>query len=479
MESLNSRYPMVNEIRVRFAPSPTGHLHIGSARTALFNWLFARNQKGAFILRVEDTDIARSTKEFEQSILSDLGWLGLDYDELFHQSQRFDLYRQKAHQLLKENKAYYCYCTPEELQIEKKKAMIEGRPARYSGRCKKISSDEAKELEAQGRKPAIRFGVKGQEFTVNDLIYAGINFDLTGISDFIILRPDGSPTFHLAVVVDDGEMQISHVIRGEDHLSNTPKHILLFQALGYETPRFAHIPIILGPDKSKLSKRHGATAIADYRKQGFLSQAMVNYLSLLSWSPPTEQEIYSPSQLTQLFSLERVSKSPAIFDIDKLKWLNGQHIRMLTAQELASLIEPYLAEKNMKTSRGQLVLIAAAIKEDLVTLSEAADYAAVFFQEVKYPADVTQYLKEDFANKAVANFKNIFSQQPPKSFEEAKNLIKIHSTNMKPLGIKGKNAFMPLRLALTGSYSGPELYFLVTILEKDKVIERFNKALEL
>lgn len=494
--SNNEQRTTNNAIRVRFAPSPTGYLHIGSARTALFNWLFAKKNKGTFVLRIEDTDIERSTKEYEQAIIEDLKWLGLDYDEgPCYQSQRFDLYHQKALDLVKEDKAYYCYCSPEELQVEKKKALLEGQPPRYSERCRKITKKEVSQFEAEGRKPAIRFKVEEGFLSINDLIYGKVDFSLDEIADFIILRADGRPTFHLAVVVDDSQMEISHVIRGEDHLSNTTKHVLLFKALGYKAPKFAHIPIILGPDKAKLSKRHGATAVFEYRKEGFLSPAMVNYLSLLSWSPPGEQpdfaavpagrqeatpgkEVFAPDELIQLFDLSRVSKSPAIFDLDKLKWLNGQHIRSLSSEALANLIKPYLENESMSTDQKHLILITAAIKDDLITLKEASDYAAVFFEkEVSYPTDVQKYLKEDIAKQAVSNLKMLFSQKAPANFDEAKLLLQEHSVKLKPLGIKGKNAFMPIRLALTGAYSGPELFYLITILDSQEILKRLTKAL--
>ncbi len=474
--------------RVRFAPSPTGHLHIGSARTALFNWLFARHQDGTFIVRIEDTDTARSTKEFEQSILDDLRWLGLDYNEgpgkgdlgPYYQSKRFDIYRQKTKQLIDRGKAYYCYCSAEDLQADKKRALIENRPSRYSGKCKELSSEEKKRLEDEGRKPAVRFEVKPGFIDVNDIIYEKVSFDLNEISDFIIQRPDGSPTFHLAVVVDDGEMQVTHIVRGEDHLSNTPKHILIFEALEYKVPDFAHIPIILGKDRSKLSKRHGATSIGEYRKQGFLPTAMLNYLSMLSWSPAGEQEVLEPAQIIEQFELDSVSKSPAVFDLDKLKWLNGQHIRKLSTADLAAAIKPYLEAKDMKTSHEHLLQVAEAIQEDLVTLDEAPDYASIFFEEkIDYSREVASYLKEDFAKKAVENLKNIYNDKPPKSFDDARGILKEHSSELKPQGIKGKNAFMPIRLALTGEHSGAEIYYLLAIFEDSQVVERLDKALSL
>jgi len=474
-----------NPPRVRFAPSPTGNLHIGSARTALFNWLFAKKNRGTFILRIEDTDVERSTKEFEEKILEDLNWLGLDFDEgpskgefgPYHQSARLDIYRQKAEELVNEEKAYYCYCSVEELQMEKKKALIEGLPSRYSGRCQKLTAKEKQQLEAEGRKAAIRFAVGEGELAVEDMIYDKVHFNLDEISDFIILRPDGSPTFHLAVVVDDILMQISHVIRGEDHLSNTPKHILLFNALGYKVPKFAHLPIILGSDRAKLSKRHGATAIFDYRDGGYLSKALFNYLAFLSFRPPGEEEVYDPDELVESFDLSRVSKNNPIFDLDKLKWLNGQHIRKLADNDLAELINPYLKDAGMNTGEERLNLIAGAIKENLVTLNEAADYAEVFFQdEVSYSKDIQDYLKEEACQKAISSFQKLYAEKTPQNFDQAKDLIHEHSATLKPLGIKGKNAFMPIRLALTGSYSGPELFYLITILEQAKVTNRLQRA---
>ncbi|KKN13557.1 hypothetical protein LCGC14_1005080, partial [marine sediment metagenome] len=283
-----------------------------------------------------------------------------------------------------------------------------------------------------------------------------------------------------AVVVDDGEMQVTHIVRGEDHLSNTPKHILIFEALEYKVPDFAHIPIILGKDRSKLSKRHGATSIGEYRKQGFLPTAMLNYLSMLSWSPAGEQEVLEPAQIIEQFELDSVSKSPAVFDLDKLKWLNGQHIRKLSTADLAAAIKPYLEAKDMKTSHEHLLQVAEAIQEDLVTLDEAPDYASIFFEEkIDYSREVASYLKEDFAKKAVENLKNIYNDKPPKSFDDARGILKEHSSELKPQGIKGKNAFMPIRLALTGEHSGAEIYYLLTIFEDSQVVERLDKALNL
>ncbi len=489
MNISNIQDPKSNvQTRVRFAPSPTGNLHIGSARTALFNWLFAKNNKGTFVLRIEDTDRARSTKEYEKSILDDMSWLGLDFDEgpgkgnfgPYHQSKRFDLYKEKVNKLIKEGKAYNCYCSIEQLQTEKKKALVEGRPPRYSGRCRKLAEKELSVLKDEGIKPSVRFAVRKDVLKVDDLIYGQISFDLEEISDFVIQRADGSSTFHLAVVVDDGEMKISHVIRGEDHLSNTPKHILLFDALGYQQPTFAHIPIILGPDKTKLSKRHRAAAISEYRENGFLPEAMVNYLSLLSWSPPQEQEVLSREELISFFEISSVSKSPAIFDIGKLKWLNGQHIRRLSDEELAQQIKPLLESKKMITGNNKLKLIASAIKDDLITITEAPDYANVFFQEeINFNKEAKKYLKEDLARQAILSFKDLFEKSPSQNLEEAKELLKQHSKKLKEQGIKGKNAFMPIRLALIGSYSGPELFYLISILENEKVMNRLNQALNL
>ncbi|MDP3013940.1 MAG: glutamate--tRNA ligase, partial [Candidatus Subteraquimicrobiales bacterium] len=330
----------------RFAPSPTGFLHVGGARTALYNWLFARNKKGDFVLRIEDTDRSRSTEEAIEEIVNSMRWLDLSWDEgPYRQTEHLDLYTKEANRLLESNKAYLCYCTPDELRKRRELALKEKRAPRYDGRCRSLKPKEKRNLEESGRKPAIRFDCpKTGETIVNDLIRGRVEFKNEVLDDFIILRADGFPTYNFAVVVDDYSMKITHVIRGEDHLPNTPKQILLYQALEYEIPAFAHLPMILGSDKKPLSKRHGATSVEEFRKIGYLSQAMINYLALLGWSYDEKTTLLSVDELVERFSIERVSKNPAIWDPVKLEWMNGHYIRQMSIDELTDSVLPYLKE---------------------------------------------------------------------------------------------------------------------------------------
>jgi len=325
--------------RVRFAPSPTGQLHLGSARTALLNWLFCRSAGGQLVLRIEDTDPVRSKVEFEESILADLHWLGLAWDEgpdiggphgPYRQSARGDIYREHADRLLSEGKAYPCYCTAEELEEKKRRALEESRPPLYDRTCLKLNDEERARLEAAGRRPVLRFRVPSEDVEFTDVIRGRVQFTSQVLGDFIILRSDGSAGFNFSVVVDDATMGITHVIRGEDHLTNTARHIMLFRALGYPLPVFAHHSLLFGPDGTKLSKRHGATTVRQYREAGFLPEAIVNYLALLSWAPPEGQEVMRPEELAAAFNLEGLSGSPPIFDRPKLEWLNGRHMRNLS-----------------------------------------------------------------------------------------------------------------------------------------------------
>ncbi|HHY09450.1 MAG TPA: glutamate--tRNA ligase, partial [Firmicutes bacterium] len=341
----------MNTVRVRFAPSPTGYLHVGGARTALFNWLFARHHSGVFVLRIEDTDLARSSEEATQVILDALEYLGLDWDEgpkvggdygPYHQSERLDIYRKYAQKLLAAGRAYECFCTPEELEAKRKELIAKNKASHYDRRCLHLSAEEKEALRSKGIKPAIRFrAVSEGETEVADLIRGKVVFENTQIDDFVIYKSDGTPTYNFAVVVDDALMKISHVIRGEDHLSNTPKQIQIYDALGLPLPKFAHIPMILGPDKALLSKRHGATSVMEFSKEGYLPQAMVNYLSLLGWGYDDSQTMFSVPDLIEKFSLERVSKNPAVFDLQKLEWMNGVYIRELSLEELYKKALPF------------------------------------------------------------------------------------------------------------------------------------------
>ncbi len=346
---------LTEKIRVRFAPSPTGFLHVGGARTALFNWLYARHNKGSFILRIEDTDRSRSTEEFIEAIINGMKWLGLEWDEgPFRQTDRFDVYRTYINKLLQEGKVYHCYCAPEELELKRKEAMAQRRPLKYDGRCRNIEGQETLQTtggqardKRQEKKAVIRFKMpqKGQT-VVDDLIRGKVVFENEQLDDLIIMRSDGTPTYNFVVVADDVDMKITHVIRGDDHLSNTPKQIQFYNALGYPVPKFAHLPMILGSDKARLSKRHGATSVTAYCEAGYMSEALVNYLVRLGWSYG-DQEIFSKEELINYFSLKNVGKAAAVFNPEKLLWLNSQYIMKTPSEKLAELVMPFLVKENI------------------------------------------------------------------------------------------------------------------------------------
>ena len=321
------------EMRLRFAPSPTGPFHIGGARSALFNWLLARKHGGKLVLRIEDTDLERSSKESEENIKAALRWLGMDWDEgpevggpygPYYQTQRLDIYRQYTEQLLASGQAYHCYCTEEELETERQALLAKGETPRYGGRCRNLSEEEKAALEAAGRKPVVRFRVpEGQDIVFQDMVRETVRFESAGVGDFVIVKSDGIPVYNYAVVIDDMLMKITHVIRAEEHLSNTPRQWLLYKALGFEAPQFGHISLILGKDRSKMSKRHGATSVEQYRQLGYLPEAIVNFLALLGWAPPGEEELFTSQELIEKFSMDRVAKNPAVFDVDKLNYINA------------------------------------------------------------------------------------------------------------------------------------------------------------
>ena len=335
-------------VRVRFAPSPTGHLHVGALRTALFNWLFARHSRGIFVLRIEDTDVARSSEEMSRSILEALNWLGLDWDEgPIYQSQRFEIYRQAARRLVERGLAYYCFCSPEELEQRRQETQTRGEHWKYDRRCLNLSVQERRELVNRGVPAAIRFLVPEGVTEFDDLVHGRITVDHKNLEDFVLLRGDGFPTYHLSVVVDDIDTRITHVIRGDDHISNTPKQILLYRALGAPVPEFAHLPLILGPDRKKLSKRHGDTSVLNFREKGYLPLAFFNFMAQLSWSPGNEEKIYSIEEMVRDFSLEDISKGSPVFDLNKLEWLNSRLINELPLPELITHLRPWLEKDGL------------------------------------------------------------------------------------------------------------------------------------
>ena len=366
-----------DEVRVRFAPSPTGPFHIGGARSALFNYLLARKTGGKLILRIEDTDRERSTPESEENIKAALKWLGMDWDEgvdvggpngPYHQMERLDIYKKYTDKLLAEGKAYYCYCTDEELEEERQNLIKEGKMPRYMGKCRHLTEEQIAQFKAEGRKPTVRFRVPAdQQILVRDMVRGDVVFDSNNIGDFVIVKSDGIPTYNYAVVIDDALMHITHVIRAEEHLSNTPRQCLVYDALGFKQPTFGHISLILGKDHTKMSKRHGATSVDQYRQLGYLPEAINNFLALLGWAPNSEQEIFSMDELIHEFSMDRVAKNPAVFDIDKLNWINQHYMRQLDAEAFFEAAKPHMIAAGYMTGEEEGEKLASMMNSILKT----------------------------------------------------------------------------------------------------------------
>ncbi|MBM7853802.1 nondiscriminating glutamyl-tRNA synthetase [Desulfohalotomaculum tongense] len=480
-------------VRVRFAPSPTGPLHIGGARSALFNWLFARRNGGQFIVRIEDTDVERSSRESEQNILDSLKWLGLDWDEgvevggengPYRQMERLDIYRRYARQLLDSGKAYYCYCTEEELAREREELLAKGEMPRYMGRCRSLSREEREKLEREGRRPVLRFKVPGDKtVTVKDMVRGEVDFDCSGIGDFIIMKSEGIPTYNFAVVVDDHLMNITHVIRAEEHLSNTPRQILVYDALGWEVPVFAHVSLILGKDRSKMSKRHGATSIEQYKSMGYLPEALVNFLALLGWSPGGEEEVFSIEELKKLFSLDRVSKSPAVFDMEKLNWLNGIYIRQGSIEDITKICLPYLQKAGYVPADPapedieHAQRIVAVTRDYLINASEIVDHVDIFYADSVKLED--EKAREVIAQEQVPQVMRALKEKLYAAGTLEEDVVKKMLKELtKELGFGGKKVYMPLRVALTGKTHGPELYQIIPILGIEGTVKRLNAVLE-
>jgi len=478
-------------VRVRFAPSPTGYLHIGNARTALFNWLFARANRGSFVLRIEDTDIERSKENYVGRIMSDLSWLGLDWDEgpdrggpfePYRQSERLTLYRKFARKLLKEEKAYYCYCTDEELKKRRAAALKAGKTPKYDNRCRNLSEKEIQDFKNKKRKPALRFKVPDKRVIINDIIRGRVEFDTSLIGDFVIMKSSETPSFNFAVVCDDITMEVSHIIRGEDHLSNTPKHALLFEALGFKTPLFAHMSLTTAPGGDRLSKRTGATSIAYYRQAGYLPEALLNYLALLGWSPGDDREVLSKEEMVKEFKLERLSKSSEAFDPAKLDWLSGVYIRKTGIDKLTGLCLPYLKKAgfiNKDTPGGselnRLEKIVRAVRDHLSNASQIKDHAEVFFKERFAIDKEAQIILKDAASKSVLRiFLELLKGLDGIDEDIFNNLIKDIQTQT---GIKGKSLYQPIRIAITGRFHGPELKLIIPIIGKESCIRRVRRVL--
>ena len=471
-------------IRVRFAPSPTGDLHLGSARTALFNWLFARGQGGEMVLRVEDTDPKRSSRELEDAILEDLRWLGLDWDEgpdiggphqPYRQSERGEIYREHAERLLQAGRAYPCYCTQEELEEKKERAQAEGRTPVYDGTCRDLTPEERKAKEAEGRRPALRFRVPDGEITFEDLLHGFMRFPPDVIGDFLIVRSDGSAGFNFSVVVDDASMGITHVIRGEDHLTNTARHILLFDALGYSLPLYLHHSLLMGEDGAKMSKRHGATSVKEYRDIGYLPQALTNYLALLSWSPPEGREVLRMEELVKLFDIDDLSSSPAVFDLARLDWLNGRHLRSMNLEDLTERARPYAPEWS---EYPLFPIMVDSVLDNLTTLEELPRYLEVYGEAVPPEEKAAKWLQGDTAEKVIQRAAQALESSKMAGLEDAREIISGFKQDFIEKGLKPKEVLMPLRVALTGRDRGPALPYLIAVLGREECVGRLRQAQE-
>lgn len=472
---------------MRFAPSPTGPLHVGNARTALFNFLFARQTGGVFILRLEDTDRERSTPEAEKAILEDLRWLGLEWDEgpghsgsfgPYRQSERVEIYRRCAGELLEKGLAYRCYCTPEELEEKRKRFLARGIPPMYDGRCRHLKPEEEQPLIQSGRLASLRFRVEARSVEFEDRVRGRISFDGRKIGDFVILRSDGVAPYNFAVVIDDARMEVTHVIRGEDHLANTARQLLLYRALGFEPPRFAHVSMILGSDRTPLSKRHGATAVSHFREAGYLPEGLVNYLALLGWSSADGKEIFSLRELIQIFSLERLSRSPAVFDGEKLNWVNRAHLKGLQGEKGLDLARPFLRNSGVKLEGIQKSWLAAALEAvwgEVDTLSQLADHLKFLFdEEWGLESEAAALLAREESRKVILGLREELGLVEDVKLENYRQIL---SGVAKRAGISGRGLYLPLRAALTGRTHGPELEKVFVLLGKEKILKRADSVL--
>ena len=462
----------MTKVRTRFAPSPTGDLHIGGARTALFSWLLARHAQGVFILRIEDTDVARSTRESIQVILDAMTWLGMDWDEgPFYQTQRISFYQEAAEKLLKEGRAYRCYCTPEELETKREAALKAGIKPKYDRTCLHRKSFPT------GRPSAIRFlSPEEGKTVVEDLIQGRVEFENTELDDLIILRSDGLPTYNFSVVVDDATMGITHVVRGNDHLNNTPRQIQIYQALGYPIPKFGHVPMILGPDKKKLSKRHGAQSVMEYQKMGYLPQAVVNYLVRLGWSFG-DQEEFTREELIEKFSLEAVGKSAAAINPGKLDWLNAQYIKRIELDELVQRVQPFLEAKGYSNIAPDLLRKAIlSLRERVKTLVEMAEVSEFYFrEEIAYDEKAAgKFLNRE----TIPMLEQVITSLSKESILGKENVHRLIQQLAETRGEPLVKIAQPIRVALTGRTVSPPIDEVMEVLGKGKVIQRLQRAIE-
>lgn len=473
-------------VRVRFAPSPTGYLHVGGLRTALYNFLFAKKNNGTFILRIEDTDQSRKVEGATENLIATLKWAGVEFDEgpgktgshgPYIQSQRLSLYREHAERLIESKKAYYCFCSAERLEEVRKQQSAQGIDPKYDGHCRNIALDEAKKRVQSGEQHVVRMRVPDDgEVTFTDMIRGSVTIQNKNLDDQVLMKSDGFPTYHLAVVVDDHLMEISHVVRGEEWLPSTPKHVLLYRYFGWELPLFAHLPLLLNPDKSKLSKRQGDVAVEDYRGKGYLKEALVNFVAFLGWNPGDEREIFSLDELVSEFSFERVGKAGAVFNIEKLNWMNQQHIKARANNELLPLVRPLVLEKGWKVPDEYLGHVIVLMKERVVVVNDFVSACSYFYE------DPTAY---DEGARA-KNWKPETSGHVSKLYEKLAAVIVFDAPSVESalrstadeLKIGAGKLIHPLRLALSGVSNGPSLFHMAEVLGKETVLRRITTALE-
>lgn len=484
---------MSNEVRVRYAPSPTGHLHIGNARTALFNYLFARNQGGKFIIRIEDTDKKRNIAGGEESQLKYLKWLGMDWDESvdvggeygpYRQSERNDIYQTYYNQLLENGHAYKCYCTEAEIAAEREEQTERGETPQYSGKCRHLTAEERAKLESEGREPSIRIIVpEGKTYTFEDMVKGTVSFESEGMGDWVIIKKDGTPTYNFAVTVDDYLMKISHVLRGDDHISNTPKQLMVYEALGWEPPIFGHMTLIVNESRKKLSKRDESIIqfIEQYEELGYLPEALFNFITLLGWSPTGEEELYSKEDFIEIFDANRLSKSPALFDTNKLTWMNNQYMKKIEVDRVLELSMPHLVKAGVLSesltdeehewARG----LVSLLQEKMSFGAEIVELSDMFFkEEAEYEEDAKEVLTGETVPEVLKAFAEELEKLDNFKAGEIKAAMK---AVQKSTGQKGKNLFMPIRAAVSGQTHGPDLPQAIELLGKGKVLNRIQKII--
>lgn len=477
---------MKNTIRVRFAPSPTGLLHLGGLRTALYNFLLAKQLNGTFVLRIEDTDQNRYVEGSVENLINSLKELGVDFDEgpgkegnfgPYFQSQRLDIYKKHINQLIEQDNAYYCFCSKEELDEMRAEQQAQKQTTKYNGKCRNLSKDEINKKLSDGLPYVVRMKMPGDKlFSFNDMIRGQVEIASDLVEDQVILKADGFPTYHLAAVVDDHLMEISHVLRGEEWLYSTPKHIFLYEAFGWEPPQWVHLPLLLNTDRSKLSKRHGDFSVSNYINMGYLKEAIINFVALLGWHSAEDRELYTIDELCKEFSIERISKSGAIFDITKLDWMNGHYIRTLPVEYIGKLCEPYFINEQIDISdieKYNKVLIRA--RDQVTKLTQITEHSKMFYTPISLNDEFINILKTEDSQKVIKwfidNLKDIEETQWQKEL-----LNEINKNGSKELGIKGKNYFFPLRIALFGDCHGPDIPMLLDIFGKNETLNRLNKC---